>query len=195
MGRWFFLPKRMLHWIGLRENLHETMFFTTKYRGFLYIFPYTNPMNDGSWLIQPHFLASFSARHHELGRLFNRILGKARPVGKSAGKAVPPMICAMINSISPGPKNACQWKPTPKNLVLNPIKISWMYPALVWKQRVMRSHSRLTSSGIVCVMDWLDRWMVDASMNFLSEKEVFFLSNLFQKYLVLAMRSMWCWEA
>jgi hypothetical protein len=108
MGRWFFLPKRMLHWIGLRENLHETMFFTTKYRGFLYIFPYTNPMNDGSWLIQPHFLASFSARHHELGRLFNRILGKARPVGKSAGKAVPPMICAMINSISPGPKNACQ---------------------------------------------------------------------------------------
>jgi len=37
--------------------------------------------------------------------------------------------------------------------------------------------------------------MVDASMNFLSEKEVFFSSNLFQKYLVLAMRSMGCWEA
>jgi len=31
-------------WIGLRENLQETMVFTIKYRGFLQIFPSSNSM-------------------------------------------------------------------------------------------------------------------------------------------------------
>ena len=32
------------HWIGLRENLQETMVFTIKYRDFLYFFPSSNSM-------------------------------------------------------------------------------------------------------------------------------------------------------
>ena len=32
------------YWIGLRENLHETMVFTIKYRDFLYFFPSSNSM-------------------------------------------------------------------------------------------------------------------------------------------------------
>jgi hypothetical protein len=35
-------------WIGLRENLQETMVFTIKYRGFLKIFPSSNSMNEES---------------------------------------------------------------------------------------------------------------------------------------------------
>ena len=39
------------HWIGLRENLQETMVFTTKYRAFLQIFPSSNSMIQWSWNI------------------------------------------------------------------------------------------------------------------------------------------------
>ena len=35
-----------IHWIGLRENLQETMVFTTKYRAFLQIFPSSNSMTN-----------------------------------------------------------------------------------------------------------------------------------------------------
>jgi hypothetical protein len=38
----------MNQWIGLRENLQETMVFTIKYRGFLKIFPSSNSMNEES---------------------------------------------------------------------------------------------------------------------------------------------------
>ena len=38
-------PHCITHWIGLRENLQETMVFTIKYRAFLYIFPSCNSMN------------------------------------------------------------------------------------------------------------------------------------------------------
>ena len=40
--RWFVYWN--LQWIGLRENLQETMVFTIKYRGFLWIFPSSNSM-------------------------------------------------------------------------------------------------------------------------------------------------------
>jgi len=33
-----------VHWIGLRENLQETMVFTIKYRVFLKFFPSSNSM-------------------------------------------------------------------------------------------------------------------------------------------------------
>ena len=33
--RWQFLHQPIFHWIGLRENLQETMVFTIKYRAFL----------------------------------------------------------------------------------------------------------------------------------------------------------------
>ena len=33
-------------WIGLRENLQETMVFTIKYKGFLWIFPSSNSVTD-----------------------------------------------------------------------------------------------------------------------------------------------------
>ena len=32
-------PSHLVDWIGLRENLQETMIFTIKYEGFLYFFP------------------------------------------------------------------------------------------------------------------------------------------------------------
>ena len=32
------------HWVGLRENLQETMVFTIKYRAFLQIFTSSNSM-------------------------------------------------------------------------------------------------------------------------------------------------------
>ena len=35
----------MCQWIGLRENLQETMVFTIKYRVFLQMFPSSNSMN------------------------------------------------------------------------------------------------------------------------------------------------------
>ena len=46
------LSSNMIHWIGLRENLQETMVFTIKYRAFLQIFPSSNSMNDGNiWVL------------------------------------------------------------------------------------------------------------------------------------------------
>ena len=39
-----------VQWIGLRENLQETMVFTIKYRGFLWIFPSSSSM-IGAWII------------------------------------------------------------------------------------------------------------------------------------------------
>jgi hypothetical protein len=35
----------MIQWIGLRENLQETIDFPIKYRAFLQIFPSSNPLN------------------------------------------------------------------------------------------------------------------------------------------------------
>ena len=38
---------KLYQWIGLRENVQETMVFTIKYRGFLQIFPSSNSMIIG----------------------------------------------------------------------------------------------------------------------------------------------------
>ena len=44
----------MYHWIGLRDNLQETMLFTTKYRGF-YGFPVNCSLNQSNeWPFFPH---------------------------------------------------------------------------------------------------------------------------------------------
>ena len=45
-GRWS-EKRKYVHWIGLRENLQETMVFTIKYRAFLQIFPSSNSMICG----------------------------------------------------------------------------------------------------------------------------------------------------
>ena len=51
------LVQGLIHWIGLRENLQETMVFTTKYRAFLQIFPSSNSMINRSTMdLLPDYL-------------------------------------------------------------------------------------------------------------------------------------------
>ena len=60
-----------IQWIGLRENLQETMVFTIKYRVFLQIFPSSNSMKYGSTMFITYLLIAFflgtSSPDHVIG--------------------------------------------------------------------------------------------------------------------------------